>query len=242
MLEAGNPARGELLWVGFASAYALGDHTSAVKWGEQVGGWVPPERRIEFPFKMAQAYLKIGDPKNAGEQLLASVGASPRADFFRDPAVVKLTFRVYDALESAGYKADAVNFLRFYVGSLPSTASDVKRAYEDSLTVRGVRDRLETGFEYWRSANYQDAMRFFEDLLLTGDLSIEQQVVARQILAAGYYAFGRRTEAEDVFREIYRLRPNFDLRSEIARVRKLYGLTIYNPETQSFFGALKTGV
>ena len=82
-------------------------------------------------------------------------------------------------------------------------------------------------------------MGFFENMLLTAGLSSEQQVLSRQVLAASYYAFGRRTEAEDTFREIYTVRPSFDLNSEIPRVRTLYNLTIYNPETRAFFGNLR---
>ena len=63
-------------------------------------------------------------------------------------------------------------------------------------------------------------------------------MLSRQVLAAAYYAYGRRSEAEDTFREIYTVRPSFDLNREIPRVRILYGLTIYNPETQGFFGRL----
>ena len=63
-------------------------------------------------------------------------------------------------------------------------------------------------------------------------------MVGRQVLAVAYYAFGRRVDAEDTYREILNVRPQFDLEGEIPRIRSLYGLIIYNPETRRFFAAL----
>ena len=121
---------------------------------------------------------------------------------------------------------------------MPGTAVQLREAYEDSIAVFSTRAELRPGFEYWNSASFAEAVNFFETMLTTGGLSPEGQVVARQILAAAYFAFGRRSEAEDTFREIYSVRRSFDFRAESDRLLRLYGLTVYNPETQRFFGGL----
>jgi hypothetical protein len=77
--------------------------------------------------------------------------------------------------------------------------------------------------------------------LTEGGLSAEQTVVARQILACAYFAFGRRVEAEDTFREIFNMRPEFNLSREISRLQRLYALSIYNPETERFFANIRPG-
>ena len=51
----------------------------------------------------------------------------------------------------------------------------------------------------------------------------------------------RRGEAEDTYREIFGVRPEFSLDREIPRLRMLYTLTISNPETQRFFGNIRPG-
>jgi hypothetical protein len=82
---------------------------------------------------------------------------------------------------------------------------------------------------------------FFENLLTEGGMHAEQTVVGRQVLACAYFAYGDRVRAEDTFREIFSVRPDFNLDREIPRLRQLYALRIYNPETQRFFGSLRPG-
>ena len=72
-------------------------------------------------------------------------------------------------------------------------------------------------------------------------MSPEQSVISWQILGAAYYAYGRRSQAEDIFKQIYGIRPNFNLSREIPRLQKLYNLTIYNPETRQYFSNIGPG-
>ncbi len=101
-----------------------------------------------------------------------------------------------------------------------------------------TRSKLGAGIAHWRNADYLRVVDFFERLLTEGGLSVEQRVVSWQILAAAYYAFGRRGQAEDTFRQVLDARPGFDLISEITRLQRLYDLSIYNPETRRYFSGL----
>lgn len=239
-LEADDDIRGELLWLAFASATQLGDYRASINWAQQLAQVpIPRDRLIQFRYRLAEIYLQLGNAQEASQHVLAVVAAGPDAEFFRDPAVVDQSFRVYRGMADAGFIEDGIEFLRMYSESIPTRVPDMQAMYADSIAVYKTRAKLGPGFRFWNSASFADAVNFFERLLTSAGLTIEEQVVSRQILAAAYYAFGRRSEAEDTYREIFSIRPDFDLRTEVARLRRVYGLTVYNPETQRFFGAIR---
>ncbi|HSG81896.1 MAG TPA: hypothetical protein VLC48_06590 [Gemmatimonadota bacterium] len=239
LLDASEDSKGRLLYLAFSSAYAMGEFTEAIRHAQELQEiQLPRERLIPFLFQLAEIYLRAGDPEAASQHILTLVGQGPRPEYYKDPAVMGQSFLIYSRLRQSGHAADALEFMRLYAQSMPATAQDVKDEYTDSIIVFSTRDKLGPGFEYWANADYGAVVTFFEGLLTEGGLTIEQQVVGRQVLAAAYYAFGRRVEAEDTFREIFNLRPQFDLAIEVRRIRSLYGLVLYNPETQRFFGAL----
>jgi tetratricopeptide (TPR) repeat protein len=239
LLDSSDEARGRLLYLAFSSAYALGDFNQAVDFAQElVDIQLPRERLIPFLFQLAEIYVRSGDPEQASHHILTLVGQGPREEYYRDPAVLNQSFLIYHRLRQTGNAADALEFIRLYSQSIPSTVQDLKDEYTDSIIVFSTRDKLGPGFEYWANADYGAVVTFYERLVTEGGLTIEQAVVGRQVLAVAYYAFGRRVDAEDTFREIFSLRPQFDLEGEIPRIRSLYGLIIYNPETRRFFAAL----
>jgi hypothetical protein len=187
----------------------------------------------------ADAYLRLDNPRQASQAILSLVGREPRPEHYRRQDVINQSFRIYREVRQGGFAGDALEFLRLYEQSIPASLEDVKGLYQDSITVFSTRDRLAPGIAHWREASYEQVVAFFEALLTEGGLSAEQTVVSRQILAVAYFAFGNRVRAEDTFREIFNIREGFDLAREIPRLQRLYSLTIYNPETQRFFGALK---
>ena len=239
VLEADDESKSDILYYAFASAYELRDYSAAIGWAQQLGPIVTRTHIIDFLYKLAEVHMNAGDASSASQRILTLVGQDPRPEYFTDPAVRAQSFRIYRAMRNSGYAADGLEFLRLYAQAIPATAPQLQEQYRDSITVFATRNKLGPGLDYWRNASFGDAVGFFENMLLTAGLSSEQQVLSRQVLAASYYAFGRRTEAEDTFREIYTVRPSFDLNSEIPRVRTLYNLTIYNPETRAFFGNLR---
>lgn len=240
LLERDERLKGKLLRIGFFSAYRRGDFESALNWAREAAAIpMPSDELIEFLFTLAQVYLQLDDPQKASQQILALVAQDPRAEYYRDEAVVDQSFRIYRRLRDAGQPEDALEYLRMYSRSIPSLAPELRRQYADSITVYSTRARLAPGFRYWRNASYGQVVTFLEGLLRQGGLSEEQLVVSSQLLAAAHFAFGNRAKAEDVFREIFEVRPGFDLEREIPRLQALYDLTIYNPQMRQYFGGLR---
>jgi sugar lactone lactonase YvrE/tetratricopeptide (TPR) repeat protein len=240
VLDASDEVKGKLLRLGFASAYKLGDYRGAVDWAQRAALIpMPREELIEFLFMLADIYIRLGDPREASQQILTLVGQGPRPEYYQRPEVIRQSFLIYRQLRDAGYPEDALEFIRLYAQSMPEAVpEEFLYMYQDSITVFSTRQRLAEGFEYWKSADYGQVVNFFEGLLTEGGLSAEQKVISWQILAAAYYAFGRRAQAEDTFKQIFGVRPNFNISREIPRLQKLYNLQIYNPETRRFFGNL----
>ncbi len=244
VIEASSEAHGRLLFVATASSYAQGDFRSAVDWGQKATPHLdamPREQRIQFHFIVAETFMRLGDPRSASQHVLALVGQGPRPEYYEDQSVVDQSFRVYRGVRDAGHSEDALEYLRLYWQSIPESVEYLKNEYADSVIVFSTRQVLGPGFQYWREADYGRVVGFFENLLAEGGLHGEQTVVGRQVLACAYFAYGDRVRAEDTFREIFSIRPDFNLEREIPRLQQLYALRIYNPETQRFFGALRPG-
>ncbi len=239
-LNASDEIKGKLLRLAFASAYKQGDYRGAVSWAQRAALIpMPRDELIDFLFMLADIYIRLGDPREASQQILTLVGQGPRPEYYQRPEVIRQSFLIYRQLRDAGYPGDALEFIRLYAQSMPEAVPEpFLNMYEDSIIVFSTRQRLAEGFEYWRNADYGQVVNFFEGLLTEGGLSAEQKVVSWQILAAAYYAFGRRAQAEDTFKQIFGVRPNFNISREIPRLKKLYNLQIYNPETRRFFGNL----
>ncbi len=237
---ASDQVRGALFRLGFASSYRLDELEVAVDWARRAAEIpMPRPELIEFLFMLSDSYLRLGDPRAASQQILTLVGQGPRPEYYLQPAVVKRSFEIYRQLRDGGYQEDGLEFMRLYAQSMPSTVPEALRnEYVDSITVYATRSKLGAGIAHWRNADYLRVVDFFERLLTQGGLSVEQRVVSWQILAAAYYAFGRRGQAEDTFRQVLDARPGFDLISEITRLQRLYDLSIYNPETRRYFSGL----
>jgi len=243
-IEASSEAHGRLLFIAVASCYAQGDFRAAVDWAQKANvhlDAMPREQRIQFHYIMAEVFMRLRDPRTASQQVLALVGQGPRPEYYEDQNVVDQSYRIYRGVRDAGYPEDALDYLRLYWQSIPQSTQALKDEYADSVIVFSTRQLLGPGFRYWNEGDYGQVVGFFENLLTEGNLYAEQVVVARQVLACAYFAFGDRVRAEDTFREIFTVRPDFDLEREIPRLRQLYALRIYNPETQNFFGALRPG-
>ncbi len=244
VIQASGQVHGRLLFVATASSYAQGDFRTAVDWAQKAAPHVdamPREQRIQFHFIVAETFMRLGDPRSASQHVLALVGQGPRPEYYQDQSVVDQSFRVYRGVRDAGYSEDALEYLRLYWQSIPESVEYLKNQYADSVIVFSTRQVLGPGFQYWREADYGRVVGFFENLLAEGGLHGEQTVVGRQVLACAYFAYGDRVRAEDTFREIFGIRPDFNLDREIPRLQQLYALRIYNPETQRFFGALRPG-
>lgn len=237
-VEADDAGRTRLGQLGFRAAYRQGDYAAAIRLGSNLLE-TAPRTNPEFFVRLARSYLELGRARDAGQSLLTLV-ASGAPGPFQDSAVIATSFRIYHDLAADGSAGDGLAFLRQYQRSMPGTVARLRAAYLDSIAVFDTRVKLGRGFEYWRDANYPEVIRFFKEMLRAADLSSEQKVLCHELLAAAYYAFGRKQEAAAYFGRIYRIRPDFDLETEMSRIQHAYGLTsLYNAETRRFFGRLR---
>ncbi len=243
VLDASDEVKGKLLRLAFASAYHTGDYQEAVAWARRAAEIrMPREDMVDFLFMLADIYLRSGDPREASQHILTLVGQGPNPEYYQRTETIQRSFQIYRMLRDAGYPEDALEFMRLYAQAIPETVAEpYHHMYEDSIIVFSTRDKLGQGFEAWRNADYGQVVSFFEALVAEGGLSPEESVISWQILGAAYYAYGRRSQAEDIFKQIYGIRPNFNLSREIPRLQKLYNLTIYNPETRQYFGNIGPG-
>jgi tetratricopeptide (TPR) repeat protein/sugar lactone lactonase YvrE len=239
LLDAEDDVKAKIYYYGFASAYQLQDYRNALDWAQKAALIpMPREQVIQFLFRLAEVYMQLGSAPEASTHILNLVGQGPRPEYYMDAAVIEQSFRIYKGVRAAGEWGLALDFIRLYTQSIPSSLPELQNQYRDSVTVFSTRDKLDPGFRAWRNADYGLVVSFFEGLLTEGGLSNEEFVVASQVLAAAYFAFGRRSEAEDTFREIFNVRSNLNVSREIPRLQRLYRLVLYNPETERFFGGL----
>lgn len=245
-LEAGE-VQGEpgvqrsLARIAFESARALRRHEVALEWGRRLVESAPPERLPAATAGLVEVQLGAGTPGAARETLmgLRTAGAGPGA--FRDSALVALSFRVARSLGDTASHEATIGFLQQYRSGLPSDTSldSLRSVYRDSISVYQTRDRLRTGFRHWRNAQYSQAITFLQGQLEQSDLSPRQEIVSRQLLAAIYFAFGRRGDARAQFQQIYAQQPDFDIDENARRMEELYGVSIYNSSMREFFGGMR---
>ena len=134
-----------------------------------------------------------------------------------DPELVAFSFAVYNGLrrvEMIGAETAALGFFEGYIGRLPADDADLRQQYVDSLTVfRGRADTrrvLSPVFEAYRGGDSFGVVEAGEPLLSAGDLTREQEILVRALLAESYLQLGRNPDAEDAVRIILQLDPTLD--------------------------------
>lgn len=133
-----------------------------------------------------------------------------------------------------------LQFLTDYSEALPAGADSIQQLYSDSVTVRSSRAALGPALDRWRNANYGGVIRFLLGKLETPEqLSEQQELLARQLLAGAFYVQGLRPRAGSAFEPIYEIAPDFDVETAMNRIDRLYGITIYNDQMLSYFSGLK---
>jgi streptogramin lyase len=111
ILDASDDVKGKILRVGFASAYALGDYRGAVPWAQRAAAIpMPRDDLIEFLYMLADMYIKLGEPREASQQILTLVGQGPRPEYYQRTEVIQQSFVIYRQLRNAGYAEDALDW------------------------------------------------------------------------------------------------------------------------------------
>ena len=125
------------------------------------------------------------------------------------------------------------------VAAMPSDLADARERFvhqADSVgAVADTRAKLGQGFGFFRDALFRDALRFFQKADGRADLDVDQRLIVKEILAAVYHSLGRVEDADNAFRGVYKVDPEYVLDDHVAHVTATYGLTIFTPEMLDHF-------
>lgn len=235
-LDEGDEAAAELRWIRFQSAREQDDHAEVVRLAETVAEQVPEEETGEFHLTLMRAHMALGNTAEAAERFRGAAEAL-EPERLQDDSLAVIPLRIFQALDSAGARADGLAFLREVSRALPEELAELRTVYEDSVAVVEVREALGDGLQALRDLQIPVAREFFEERLASQELRNERQVVVALFGAAiAAWTVPRRQEAEEWFRMIYEDDPDFSFQESFDRMVRLYGLGVYDsPELREFF-------
>lgn len=228
-------ARVELVRIAARSGAEAGRLEEVIEVGERVAETTSGPALLRIRTLLARSELSLARPDSAAGQLLLAARAADAPGFFRDSAVVELSYAISRFLVDAGRAREGVSFLRRYAEAVPAELEGLGRAYADSAAVFDTRAKLGSGFEAWRQLDLERALEVFQSALAGGELSTEQEIIARQMLAVTEFSFGRRNAAADQFQRIYQTDPEFDIEEAAGKLERLYGVAPYNSAMRQFF-------
>jgi tetratricopeptide (TPR) repeat protein len=222
-------------------ALRRGDHAGAISLGSGLEPVIPVASKATYHRKMGEAYLASGGLSGARTELLALAGCAHAPGVLADSDLVRLTFRVFDQTLAASDTTGAIAFLRAYAERIPESEPELRAVYEQRLRVANTRIRLGRGLDLWRALEYEAAIDFFDRLLTTSgsELDPEERILSYEILAAAYFAFGRKAEARTEYMNLFVLDPAFNLAVRAERAERLYNVVIFNRKMMDFFEELR---
>lgn len=225
--------RTALGWTAFKSAIALAEDEAVERWGSRI----EPELDIA---QLAQFHLLLGVFRlehgrvDAARERLTSVSLLGDPNLLREPETINLSLGIYRILQDA----DSVNhsagldFLEKYADNVPVSLVDLRSLYSDSLAAFTVREetkaRLGDGLLAWRDADFAAQVTFFEGVLQRGQLTREQEILARSLLASGHANVSRPEAATFELRAILTLEPDFDPMTLNEEAEALYAVRPFN--------------
>jgi tetratricopeptide (TPR) repeat protein len=239
--------RDDLGWAAFRSAVRLDDVEAVGRWRAQVEPTVTGDRRREFQILMGVFQLQQGDTEAARERL-NSLTMDGDLDVVANPEVVSLSFGVYRALQEADSEAHqaGLTFLEAYAEQLPVELVELQDSYGDSLAAFSVREstkvRLGGAFQAWMDGEVYGVIQFLEGTVGAGNLTVDQEVLARALLAGAYLDAGRSEEAESELVRILGFDPAYDAEVANARATELYGVTPFNEALLALFEQMRNRV
>ena len=118
---------------------------------------------------------------------------------------------------------------------LAAVRGELLRQADLVAAVAGTRAQLGEGLGFLRDALFRDALRFFQEADGRTDLDVDQRLIVKEILAAVYHSLGQMEEADEAFRGVYEVDPDFVLADHLAHVEETYDVTIFTPEMLDHF-------
>ena len=118
---------------------------------------------------------------------------------------------------------------------LAAVRGELLRQADLVAAVAGTRAQLGEGLGFLRDALFRDALRFFQEADGRTDLDVDQRLIVKEILAAVYHSLGQMEEADEAFRGVYEVDPDFVLADHLAHVEETYAVAIFTPEMLEHF-------
>jgi tetratricopeptide (TPR) repeat protein len=240
-IRAFDDDRPDLYWVAFQASLELADTELMQMWAGEFAPYVTGDRRRPYYQTLARYRASQGQGGQALANFLELLDTAPEPEFYTDAATVALTLDIFRALQDGdteGHTA-GLTFLADYAADLPGEVEELRLAYEDSIAVFAPREdtraKLGEGFQHWNNANFAGMIGFLEGALQLGDLTPEQETIARGLLAGAYLSAGRTEDAESTYRGILDLDPLFDIDAMVERVEELYSVTVFAEQAKDVF-------
>ncbi len=257
-LKAGSPARAEELarsgldaagsegqqrtfnTLAFIAATEMGNVEAAKTYTTAVGDSVPASLYADFESALTRLKVADGDVAGARAELLAFLfGGESDIRALGDPAVARTALLVYAGLIESGDPDGGRRMLDTLVTAIPPDLGDAReslvRQADSTAAVADTRVKLGEGFGFFRDALLRDALRFFQAADARTDLDVDQRLIVKEILAAVFHSLGRVEDADDAFRGVFQVDPEFVLTDHLAHVQETYGLVVFTPEVLDHF-------
>lgn len=240
-LDASTPAGRRMTSVlTVIASVRMGDLATAREHAAAAGDSVPAELFAEFSAAMTRIKLAEGDVPAAQAELLAFLLEDPsdiRA--LADPDIATTAIGVYAELVATGDAEGGQRMLERLLTAIPEDLAAVRAELvhraDSAAAVADTRVKLGEGFQLFRDALFRDALRFFQAADARTDLDVDQKLIVKQVLAAIFHSLGRIQEADDAFRGVFTVNPDFVLMDHLAHVQAAYDLTIFTPEMLDHF-------
>ena len=224
------------------TAAALGDYTRAMELATVVGNTLDADLFISYQGALAAARVQTGDRPGARFELMSLLEDPRDAGALEDAIVARSVLLVYGSYIEDGQAEDGRNMLDSLIAALPPELSDVRASIlqrADSVAVvADTRAKLGEGFQLYRDALFRDALRFLQEADERTDLDVDQRLIVKELLAGVLYSFQRVPDADEVYRSVFELDPDFNLSAHLDRVRELYGLTVFADEMLAHFSEI----
>jgi len=244
LLAAAGPdgASRPLAVLAFMAAAAREDFPRAEELAVAIGDSVPRTLWVDYESTLARVRLRTGNRPEARAELLFLLGETGEPRAMADPAVRGTVLAVFGGFVESGDAPGAHALLDSLLVVLPEdlagVRSEVLAAADSVEAIADTNVKLGEGFGFFRDALFRDALRFFQSADARTDLDVDQRLIVKEVLSAVFFSLDRMEDADEVFRGLFEVDPDFHLDVHLERVTRVYGLSIFTEEMLTRFREL----
>jgi tetratricopeptide (TPR) repeat protein len=204
-----------------------------------IGDRLDADQFVGFQGTLARVRLETDDLLGARAELDALL-ADPRDRYaLADPFVARSLLAVYARYVETGDPEGGRALVAAMVDVLPPELADLRLSVlaraDSAAAVADTRAKLGEGFQYYRDGQFRDALRFFQAADERTDLTVDQQLIVKELLAGTLYSLTRIEDADNVYRGVFEVDPRFDLADRRERLGQLYGVSVFTDEMVAHF-------